>query len=157
MKKHFSHLDNAQWQLVLKLMNWTPPLQRGTPRSDLRKAWNSILYILTRGCRWIDLPKDPQFYIPKSTAHKWLKQFEQKGIFDKVLSGLLQKGVKEGKIDLSQLAVDGSFSPCTGGGKKVAHGYKGKGSLLHLAVDKEGRPLWITCTSAKGNEFFRSR
>ena len=113
MKKHFSHLDDAQWQLVLKLMNWTPPLQRGTPRSDLRKAWNSILYILTRGCRWIDLPKDPQFYIPKSTAHKWLKQFEQKGIFDKVLSGLLQKGVKEGKIDLSQLAVDGSFSPCT--------------------------------------------
>ena len=58
MKKYFSHLDDAQWQLVLKLMNWTPPLQRGTPRSDLRKAWNSILYILTRGCRWIDLPKD---------------------------------------------------------------------------------------------------
>ena len=44
------------------------------------------------------------------------------------------------------------FPPGPGGGQEVEHGYKGKGSLLHLAVDKEGRPLWITTTSAKGNE-----
>jgi IS5 family transposase len=44
------------------------------------------------------------------------------------------------------------FPPGPGGGKEVDHGYKGKGSLLHLVVDKEGRPLWITTTSAKGNE-----
>lgn len=44
------------------------------------------------------------------------------------------------------------FPPGPGGGQEVDHGYKGKGSLLHLVVDKEGRPLWITTTSAKGNE-----
>ena len=44
------------------------------------------------------------------------------------------------------------FPPGPGGGQEVEHGYKGKGSLLHLVVDKEGRPLWITTTSAKGNE-----
>jgi hypothetical protein len=44
------------------------------------------------------------------------------------------------------------FPPGPGGGKEVEHGYKGKGSLLHLITDKEGRPLWITTTSAKGNE-----
>ena len=44
------------------------------------------------------------------------------------------------------------FSPGPGGGEEVDHGYKGKGSLLHLVVDKEGNPLWITTTSAKGNE-----
>lgn len=44
------------------------------------------------------------------------------------------------------------FPPGPGGGQGVDHGYKGKGSLLHLVVDKEGRPLWITTTSAKGNE-----
>lgn len=44
------------------------------------------------------------------------------------------------------------FPPGPGGGQKVDHGYKGKGSLLHLVVDKEGKPLWITTTSAKGNE-----
>ena len=44
------------------------------------------------------------------------------------------------------------FPPGPGGGQEVDHGYKGKGSLLHLVVDKEGKPLWITTTSAKGNE-----
>jgi transposase len=44
------------------------------------------------------------------------------------------------------------FPPGPGGGKEVEHGYKGKGSLLHLVTDKEGIPLWITTTSAKGNE-----
>jgi transposase len=44
------------------------------------------------------------------------------------------------------------FPPGPGGGKEVDHGYKGKGSLLHLVTDREGMPLWITTTSAKGNE-----
>ena len=44
------------------------------------------------------------------------------------------------------------FPPGPGGGKEVDHGYKGKGSLLHLVTDREGKPLWITTTSAKGNE-----
>ena len=44
------------------------------------------------------------------------------------------------------------FPPGPGGGKEVEHGYKGKGSLLHLVTDKEGMPLWITTTSAKGNK-----
>ena len=61
-------------------------------------------------------------------------------------------GLSEGKIGLSQIAIDGSFSPGPGGGKEIDHGYKGNGSLLHLVTDKEGMPLWITTTSAKGNE-----
>ena len=44
------------------------------------------------------------------------------------------------------------FPPGAGGGQEVEHGYKGKGSLLHLVVDGEGKPLWITTTSAKGDE-----
>jgi len=44
------------------------------------------------------------------------------------------------------------FPPGPGGGKEVEHGYKGKGSLLHLITDKKGQPIWITTTSAKGNE-----
>ena len=44
------------------------------------------------------------------------------------------------------------FPPGPGGGKEVEHGYKGKGSLLHLITDREGKPLGITTPSAKGNE-----
>lgn len=111
MKTTFRCLSDAQWSLISGLMSWQLPPERGTPRSDMRKVWNSILFVLTRGCRWIDLPKDPEYFVPRSTAHKWVKQLSENGTFDKVLSGLLQLGIRQGLIDLSQMAVDGSFSP----------------------------------------------
>jgi transposase len=108
----FERLNDIQWKLIEELMNWDPPPERGTRRSDLRKVWNSILFVTIQGCRWIDLPIDSDRFVPRSTAHKWLKQFQNLGIFDRVLSGLLQKAIEEDKVDLSQIAVDGSFSPC---------------------------------------------
>ena len=65
------------------------------------------------GVGWIDLPKDSNYFVPRSTAHKWIKQLSDNGVFDKVLSGLLQQGIQRGLLDISQLAVDGSFSPLT--------------------------------------------
>ena len=111
MAKHFKQLTDAQWNTLKQLMNWTPPLQRGVPRADLRKVWNSILYVLTTGCRWADLPRDFCLYTSKSTAHRWLVILKKEHVLDRVLSGLLQMGLSEGKIDLSQIAIDGSFSP----------------------------------------------
>jgi transposase len=107
----FHHLSDKQWEVISNFMSERLPRVRGTPRSDMRKVWNSIFFILTRGCRWIDLPKDSDCFVPRSTAHKWVKQLSVSGLFDKVLSTLLQKGVQEGLIDVSKLAVDGSFSP----------------------------------------------
>lgn len=46
----------------------------------------------------------------------------------------------------------GLFPPAPGGGEEVDHGYKGKGSLIHLLTDYNGNPLAITTTSAKGDE-----
>lgn len=114
MTTKFHHLSDQQWSMISDLMNWTPPRERGTARSDLRKVWNSILFILTHGCRWIDLPKDLLYFVPRSTAHKWIKQFSENGTLDRVLSGLLQIGIQRGQINLDQLAVDGSFSPLAG-------------------------------------------
>jgi len=46
----------------------------------------------------------------------------------------------------------GLFPLSPGGGQEVAHGYKGKGSLLHLLIDGKGNPLSITTTAANGDE-----
>jgi len=43
-----------------------------------------------------------------------LKQLQAAHIYDRALSGLLQKGLSLGKIDIQQIAADGSFFPCTG-------------------------------------------
>jgi len=111
MSSGFQSLSDEQWAILDKLMNLQLPKERGVPRSDLRKVWNSLLFILTRGCRWIDLPQDPKIFVPRSTAHGWLKHWSATGVFDKVMSGLLQIALERGKIDPSQLASDGSFSP----------------------------------------------
>ena len=96
----FEVLNDGQWELIQNLMNWTPPLERGVPRSDLGKVWNSIFYVTCHGCRWADLPIDLSKFVPRSTAHKWMKQFEELGVLDRVLSGLLKKAIQEKKIDL---------------------------------------------------------
>ena len=44
------------------------------------------------------------------------------------------------------------FPPAPGGGQEVDYGYKGKGVLLHLLVDKNGHAVAIATTGAKGNE-----
>ena len=111
MSSKFRVLSDDQWSIILNLMELQLPLERGIPRSDLRKVWNSLLFVLTRGCRWIDLPRDFDLFVPRSTAHGWLKHWSTTGVFDKVMSGLLQIALHKGKLDLTQLASDGSFSP----------------------------------------------
>jgi transposase len=44
------------------------------------------------------------------------------------------------------------FPPHLEGGEEIAHGYKGKGSLLHLLIDGQGNPIAITTTAANGDE-----
>lgn len=114
MVSKFTPLSDEQYQNLIHLMNWIPPLERGTPRTSFRKIWNSILYLIANGCRWEDIPKDSH-YAHRATAHRWIKKLRQYGVLDRVLSALLLKGCKEGVIDLSKLLVDGSFSPCAGG------------------------------------------
>ena len=104
----FQQLSDEQWSLILSLMDLHLPPERGVPRSDLRKVWNSLLFVLTRGCRWIDLPRDFNLFVPRSTAHGWLKTWSVTGVFDKVMSGLLQIALQKGKLKLSQLAINGS-------------------------------------------------
>lgn len=46
----------------------------------------------------------------------------------------------------------GPFPPGKGGGEGVAHGFKGKGVLIHSLVDANGMPLAATVTPANASE-----
>ncbi len=118
MQKDFTTLTDEQWTVIQSLMGWEPPLERGKSRTNLRNVWNSILYVLARGCRWVDVPPDRRFYAARATAHQWLLQWQHLGVFDRVLSGLLQIAVQKKKIDLTHVLVDGSFFPCPGGRRR---------------------------------------
>ena len=53
------------------------PAKTGRPRNNDRNIINGILFILTTGCRWADMPDK---YGSKSTAHLRFQELQQKGI-----------------------------------------------------------------------------
>ena len=51
----FRELSDYEWEVIKSL---PPPMSRvGRPRADDRMVLNGILYVLTTGCRWMDMPR----------------------------------------------------------------------------------------------------
>ena len=65
---------------------------------------NGILFVLSVGCMGRDTCK----YGSKSTAHLRFSELQQKGIWKKILSGLIKTSHKQNKIDLKKISVDSS-------------------------------------------------
>ena len=111
MEETFIQLSDKEWQVVEKyLSEFSFPKVRGIPRTEFRKIWNSILYILVRGCRWKELPKKA-IYATRSTSHRWLQRWQKDRIFDFIFLRILKFANYHQKIDWSQLSLDGSFPP----------------------------------------------
>jgi transposase len=50
----FRELSDFEWEIIRPFL---PPRSRvGWPRADDRMVLNGILYVLTTGCRWMDIP-----------------------------------------------------------------------------------------------------
>lgn len=72
-------MSDEEWAIIEPLI---PPSRRGgRPRKvDVREVLNGIFYILSTGCQWQALPKDPP---PRSTAHAqamfdcWMQEQEE--------------------------------------------------------------------------------
>lgn len=107
----FDSLTNDQWTLIhCCLQQFCFPKTRGTPRTDMKSVWNSILYVLIRGCRWKELPQGSH-WAHRATAHRWLKKFRKWGLFDVIFIQLLKQANFRKLIDWNQINVDGTFSP----------------------------------------------
>jgi len=50
----FRELSDEEWELIKPLL--PPKAKTGRPRADDRRVLNGILYVLTTGCRWMDMP-----------------------------------------------------------------------------------------------------
>jgi transposase len=51
----FREVSDGEWELIRPHL--PPRAKVGRPRADDRKVLNGILYVLTTGCRWMDMPK----------------------------------------------------------------------------------------------------
>jgi transposase len=79
----FRGLSDFEWGVVRPFL---PPRSRvGRPRADDRVVLNGILYVLTTGCRWMDMPLEYGSY---ETAWKRLKKWQDEGVWDSIFRAL---------------------------------------------------------------------
>jgi transposase len=79
----FRELSDFEWEVIKPLL---PPMSRvGRPRTDDRLIINGILYVLTTGCRWMDMPLEYGSY---KTAWRRLKKWQEMGIWDSIFKAL---------------------------------------------------------------------
>jgi transposase len=79
----FRELSDFEWDVVRPFL---PPRSRvGWPRADDRMVLNGILYVLTTGCRWMDMPLEYGSY---KTAWKRLKKWQDEGVWDRIFKAL---------------------------------------------------------------------
>ena len=74
---------------------------------------HTLLYILITGCRWCDVPTG-EIWASKSSAHRWLKRWEEDGTLKYLQGRILGITENQGLINWSYGAVDGYFSPWEG-------------------------------------------
>jgi transposase len=78
----------------------------GRKRADDRKTINGILYVLTTGCRWHDMPRRYGAY---QTAWRRLKWWSKEGVWNKILASAQEHAYAIGKLSLDVVAVDSTL------------------------------------------------
>jgi transposase len=74
----FRELSDYEWEVIRSL----PPPR---PRADDRMILKSILYVLTTGCRWMDMPLGYGSY---KTAWRRLKRWQDERVWYKIFRAL---------------------------------------------------------------------
>ena len=103
-------ITDKQWKSIEKYL--PKPARTGRPRCDDRTTINGILFVLTVGCRWEELPEK---YGSKSTAHLRLQDWQELGVWKKILSSIIKSAHKSNKINLQKISIDSSSIPAKKG------------------------------------------
>jgi transposase len=135
----FRELSDYEWEVIRPLL---PVSRVSGPRADDGVVLNGILYVLTTGCRWMDMPLEYDSY---RTSWRRLKKWQDEGVWDRVLRALAStRGCEVVAVDSRLLRLR----------KGRAVGYDGfkhrKGSEIHVVVDGDSMPLSIVI--GPGNE-----
>ena len=77
-------LTNVQWEFIEPLI---PEQHMGRTRSNDREIMDAIIYVLTTGIQWENLPKD---FPPKSTVHHRFQVWRKAGFFRKLFRKLIR-------------------------------------------------------------------
>src|SRR5215813_9939534 len=103
-KAYRSDLRDAQWQRIERLI--PKAKQRGRPRANEREVLNGVLYVLSTGCRWEDLPHD--IGASHQTCNRRLLEYQRRRVWQKMLGDLLKEADRRGVLNLKNTYHDAS-------------------------------------------------
>lgn len=99
-----SDLTDKEWSILAPLM--PQKAKTGRPRADDRKTLNGILYVLSTGCRWEDLP--PERYGSGKTCWLRFKRWREKGMWNAIAGTLLLELNRKRRINWTNAYLDTS-------------------------------------------------
>jgi transposase len=103
-KAYRSDLSDAQWQRIKRLIQ--RPQRRGRPRANEREVLNGILYVLSTGCRWEDLPHDLK--ASYQTCNRRLLEYQRRRIWQKMVGDLMKEAARRRLLNLKNAYHDAS-------------------------------------------------
>ncbi len=103
-KPYKSDLTDEQWNRIKRLL--PKPAATGRPREDDREVINGILYVLSTGCRWEDMPHDIE--ASHQTCNRRLLECQRRRVWQKIQQSLMKEAYRKGKINLKNAYHDAS-------------------------------------------------
>ena len=131
-----SDVTDDEWELIEPHL---PPQRKGRryPAPDRRDVLNAILYILTTGCQWRQLPKD---FPSRSTVNRYFLDWDYDGVLAKVHHAIYTVAREAaGRSPDPTLAIIDSQS--------IKTAEKGGHALMCLAMMQERKSRVINATS----------
>ena len=103
----FQDIDDDLWEIVQKHL---PPRKPhiGRPRHDPRDLFNGVLYVLSTGCTWSDVPAK---YGTKSTVHRYHLELCERGAYQAIFLDLLRAGYEFKKGETGRCASGNLQAP----------------------------------------------
>ena len=103
----FREIDDETWEIIRRHL---PPRKPhvGRPRRDPRHLFNGILYVLSTGCTWSDVPAK---YGTKSTVHRYHLELCERGVYQAIFLDLIRSGYEFQKKEADRPIVRNLRAP----------------------------------------------
>jgi transposase len=148
-------LSDELWNIIEPLLPPERPKPYGRKPVPHRKALMGILFVLKTGIPWEYLPQELGCG-SGMTCWRRLRDWQQAGVWDRVLQAVHDRLGMEGRIDWARASVDSASVRARGGGRRTGRNPTDRGKLgskHHIIVDRNGIPLARpVLTSANDND-----
>lgn len=116
-KSYPSDIFQKQFQLIEPLVRRRRK-RRGRPPADMYEVFNGMLYVLSTGCRWRDLPHD--YGVSYVTCYRQFIKWVNDGTLKKIFEELKHKANKKNLLHWRNAYLDASDVKSKKGGKDMS-------------------------------------